>query len=102
MTVDEILIAAQTLTFEERKKVIQKLFGQTPKLNFSDLANGENVAAPKAADTSSLKMSELEAAIQAQGHKLFGVFADDPGAMEVFDEIERLRDQHPLSATTMP
>jgi hypothetical protein len=37
--------------------------------------------------------AELEAQVQAQGHKLYGIFADDPGALDVFDEIERLRDQ---------
>jgi hypothetical protein len=31
MTLEEILTAAQVLTFEERKKLIQGLFGQLPK-----------------------------------------------------------------------
>lgn len=100
MTTEEIVIAAQTLTFEEKKKLIQQLFRQTPKLSFSDLTNGESAAAPNAANSSPQKLAELEAAVQAQGHKFYGIFEDDPGAMEVFDEIERLRDQHSLSATS--
>ncbi len=31
MTVEEILNASQVMTFEERKKLIQGLFGQLPK-----------------------------------------------------------------------
>lgn len=37
---------------------------------------------------------ELAAKLRAMGYEYFGIFADDPGALEVFDEIERLRDQH--------
>lgn len=37
---------------------------------------------------------ELVAQLLAKGYKNFGIFADDPDALEVFDEIERLRDQH--------
>lgn len=40
--------------------------------------------------------SELDLLLQRQGHRHYGIFADDPGAMEVFDEIERLRDQHTI------
>jgi hypothetical protein len=40
------------------------------------------------------ELAELEAQVEAMGHKYYGIFADDPGGMEVFDEIERLRDQH--------
>ncbi|HEX4949174.1 MAG TPA: hypothetical protein VFZ34_21030, partial [Blastocatellia bacterium] len=39
---------------------------------------------------------ELAAQLRAKGYKNFGIFADDPGALEVFDEIERLRDQHTI------
>ncbi len=39
---------------------------------------------------------ELVAQLRAKGYKHFGIFADDPGALEVFDEIERLRDQHTI------
>lgn len=48
------------------------------------------------------ELAELEAQVQAQGHKFYGVFADDPGALEVFDEIERLRDQHTLGDPSSP
>jgi hypothetical protein len=41
-------------------------------------------------------LAELEAQVEAMGHKYYGVFSDDPGAMEVFDEIERMRDQHAI------
>lgn len=40
--------------------------------------------------------SELDWQLQAKGWKYYGIFADDPGAMEVFDEIERQRDQHTI------
>ena len=40
---------------------------------------------------------ELESRLRRQGYRHYGIFADDPGAMEVFDEIERLRDQHTIS-----
>lgn len=39
---------------------------------------------------------ELVAQLRAKGYKNFGIFADDPGALEVFDEIEHLRDQHTI------
>ena len=39
---------------------------------------------------------ELAAKLRAMGYEHFGIFADDPGALEVFDEIERLRDQHTI------
>jgi hypothetical protein len=55
------------------------------------LANGGNTAAPTKSDLQSQEVTELEAQVEAQGHKFYGIFADDPGAMEVFDEIERLR-----------
>jgi hypothetical protein len=31
--------------------------------------------------------------LRAQGYWHFGIFADNPGALEVFGEIERERDQ---------
>ena len=36
---------------------------------------------------------ELAAKLRAMGYEHFGIFADDPGALELFDDIERLRDQ---------
>ncbi len=36
---------------------------------------------------------ELEAKLKAMGYKYYGAFANDPGAFELFDEIERDRDQ---------
>jgi hypothetical protein len=36
--------------------------------------------------------------LRAQGYRHFGIFADDPGALEVFDEIERERDQNTIGA----
>lgn len=44
--------------------------------------------------TPQLSDEELDAKLKAMGYEHFGIFADDPGALEVFDEIERLRDQH--------
>lgn len=68
----------------------------------SSLANGENDATPVAAprsgegEMSPRELAELEAQVEAMGHEYYGVFANDPGAMEVFDEIERLRDRHTI------
>jgi hypothetical protein len=45
------------------------------------------------------ELAELEAQVEAMGHKYYGVFANDPGAMGVFDEIERLRDQHTIGGS---
>ncbi len=62
------------------------------------LATPESEVAP--AITSNLsadELAKLEAQVQAQGHKFYGIFADDPGALEVFDEIERLRDQETIA-----
>ncbi len=36
--------------------------------------------------------------LRAQGYQHFGIFANDPGALEVFDEIERERDQNTIGA----
>jgi len=40
--------------------------------------------------------SELDQRLRAMGWKHYGIFADDPGALELFDEIERQRDQNTL------
>jgi predicted RNase H-like HicB family nuclease len=40
--------------------------------------------------------SELDLRLQALGWKHYGIFADDPGALELFDEIERQRDQNTI------
>lgn len=58
----------------------------------AEILNGENTAAP----LSPQELTALEIQAQAMGHKLYGVFAADPGALAVFDEIERLRDQHTI------
>lgn len=34
--------------------------------------------------------------LRAQGYQHFGTFADDPGALELFDDIERERQQHTI------
>ena len=51
----------------------------------------------KAHSEAELEGEKLRAQMLAQGHKHYGIFADDPGAMEVFDEIERSRDQFTLA-----
>ena len=66
------------------------------------LDNDESSVAASAQNLSPQELAELEAQVQAQGHKFYGVFADDPGALDVFDEIERLRDQQPLTTSPMP
>lgn len=43
-----------------------------------------------------LDRSELEAKLRENGYLHYGIFADDPGALEVFDEIERQRNLHTI------
>jgi hypothetical protein len=38
--------------------------------------------------------SELDLQLSKMGYRHYGIFANDPGALELFDEIERQRDQH--------
>lgn len=40
--------------------------------------------------------SELDQKLRTNGWKHYGLFADDPGALELFDEIERQRDQQTI------
>ena len=66
------------------------------------LAIPENETAPSnASGLSADELAKLEAQVQAQGHKLYGIFADDPGALDVFDEIERLRNEETVSPATI-
>lgn len=59
--------------------------------------NGKAVIRREIAAVPPLQLAELEAQVQAQGHKFYGIFANDPGALELFDEIEKQREQHPLA-----
>src|SRR5438067_1233296 len=77
---------------ETCEAVLQEI-GQKLRLR---LANGDRVPTAPASgegELSSEELEKLEAQVQAQGHKYYGIFADDPGAMEVFDEIERQREE---------
>lgn len=40
--------------------------------------------------------SELDLRLSKMGYRHYGIFADDPGALELFDEIERQRDQQTI------
>lgn len=40
--------------------------------------------------------SELDLLLQKKGLRHYGIFADDPGALEMFDEIEQQRDQNTI------
>jgi predicted RNase H-like HicB family nuclease len=84
-------ITAEGSTCEEALKEI----GQ--KLQ-SSLVDGESAATPRPVkdEMTPQELAELEAQVEAMGHKYYGIFADDPDAMEVFDEIERLRNQHTI------
>ena len=68
------------------------------------LSNGKSaaLALSTADDLLPHELAALEEQVQVQGHKFYGVFADDPGALEVFDEIERLRDAQPFTPDTQP
>ncbi len=48
-----------------------------------------------------VEMSLLERA-RANGWADYGLFADDPGALELFDEIERERDKHLVGGDEIP
>jgi hypothetical protein len=67
------------------------------KLQTTLAANQDNTAPVSPRSPSADELTMLEAQVQAQGHKFYGIFADDPGALEVFDEIERLRDEETVS-----
>jgi predicted RNase H-like HicB family nuclease len=83
-------ITAEGSTCEEALKEI----GQ--KLQ-SSLADGESPARRSVEEElTPRELAELEAQVEVRGHKYYGIFAEDPGAMEVFEEIERLRDQHTI------
>ena len=67
----------------------------------SSLSDAENTAAPVSelapgGGVSASELAELETRLKALGHRCYGIFADDPGALAVFDEIERLRDGHTI------
>jgi hypothetical protein len=40
--------------------------------------------------------SELDLRLNKMGYRHYGIFANDPGALELFDEIERQRDQQTI------
>jgi hypothetical protein len=40
--------------------------------------------------------SELDLRLSKMGYRHYGIFANDPGALELFDEIERQRDQQTI------
>ncbi len=40
--------------------------------------------------------SELDLQLSKMGYRHYGIFANDPGALELFDEIERQRDQQTI------
>ncbi|NOT62151.1 MAG: hypothetical protein HOP19_18210 [Acidobacteria bacterium] len=58
--------------------------------------------APVNGSSAELEREKLRAQILAQGHKFYGIFADDPGAMEVFDEIEKARNEFTLADLSDP
>jgi hypothetical protein len=69
-----------------------------PGYSAADFDKVHALLASNGSEKSSVQeLAELEAQVQAQGHKFYGIFADDPDALEVFDEIERLRDQETLA-----
>jgi hypothetical protein len=40
--------------------------------------------------------SELDLRLSKMGYRHYGIFANDPGALELFDKIERQRDQQTI------
>lgn len=40
--------------------------------------------------------SEIDSRLSKMGYRHYGIFANDPGALELFDEIERQRDQQTI------
>ncbi len=50
------------------------------------------VGDPNPPPISEAEMAEIEARLRARGFVHFGVFKNDPGAFDLFDEIERQRD----------
>jgi len=46
--------------------------------------------------------SELDLRLNKMGYRHYGIFANDPGALELFDEIERQRDQQTIALSSLP
>jgi hypothetical protein len=53
-----------------------------------------SIGIPNPPPISDEELAEIVARLRARGHVGIGIFADDPGAFDLFDEIERQRDQH--------
>jgi hypothetical protein len=103
-TLDEILASfraeAEAQGYSEDD--LDELFTEARKEVFQDKQGQATTSgAPSAAGLSPQELAALEAQVQAQGHKFYGIFADDPGALAVFDEIEQLRNQQPLANLTV-
>ncbi len=86
-----VTIPAITAEGESRAAVLEEIQRQVSEA----VATSEFVKVPGPLPTTVVEGdgSELDRLLQKQGHRHYGIFADDPGALEVFDEIERLRDQ---------
>lgn len=82
-------------------EIFDEIERQRDQLTLGHL-NGEKasapvaVAAPEEESMSAEEWAELEAKLKENGWKHYGLFADDPGALELFDEIERQRDQRTI------
>jgi hypothetical protein len=76
--------------------------GLTPKQSKNPIAEavltGEIVTVPGPVPEKVVEGdgSELDLRLREMGYRHYGIFADDPGALELFDEIERQRDQQTI------
>ena len=79
----------------ERKKTATGKFVMPSKSNnrIKATPNITNTKAAGNATKSSLPRKEPKSQVTTSGYKYFGAFADDPGALDLFDDIERERDK---------
>jgi predicted RNase H-like HicB family nuclease len=68
----------------------------TQKLS-ATVEDSEIVTIPILSRESSVPTTSDEKKLKEQGYRHYGIFADDPGALEVFEDIERQRDQHTIN-----
>jgi hypothetical protein len=85
-----VTIPAISAEAESREAVLEEIRRQLADLATSEITTVPGPIPEKVVDGDG---SELDLRLSKMGYRHYGIFANDPGAMELFDEIERQRDQ---------
>jgi len=85
-----VAIPAISAEAESREAVLEEIRRQ-----LADIATSEITTVPGPVPEKVMEGdgSELDLRLRKMGYRHYGIFADDPGALELFDEIERQREQ---------